>query len=477
MKGQVPLFLCELNQGGKLVRLNNYDFKANLHLYCWKDLNILLDVNSGAIHLLDSLACLLLQNIIDYQGDIKLALEQTLRFYPQEEVFDALNEFISLQSQGALFTQPDLPEFDLSSMKLKAICLNVAHACNMNCGYCFAAQGNFGLPASLMSLDTAKQAMEFLVENSGSIKNLEVDFFGGEPLLVFSMLRDLVSFCREREKEVDKRFNFTLTTNGLLLEDEVIDWVIANDISVILSLDGRKVVNDKHRLLNNGEGSYDLIVPKIKKMVARQPVSYFTRGTFTRFNLDFSRDLKHLIELGFDSISLEPAVGPDNGFSITEDDLPRVLLEYEKLTEVLLDNYRQGKDIEFFHYNLNLQQGPCLAKRVTGCGAGIEYLVITPEGEIYPCHQFVGDSDFYMGNIRQGIQNPDIGQRFAANQLKDKECINCWVRYFCGGGCHANAYYRNADLKKPHRVSCEMHKKRIEGAIYLDLCQQMSRKI
>ena len=454
------------------MQLSNYNFNTNLHMYSWKDLSILLDVNSGAIHLLDPVAYLLLQNIIAYRGRVNLALEQTARFYPLEEVTEALDELSSLQGQGALFTHADLPELDLSAMSLKAICLNVAHACNMKCQYCFAAQGNFGLPASLMSLDMAKQAMEFLIQNSGSIRNLEVDFFGGEPLLVFPMLRDLVSFCREREKETGKRFNFTLTTNAVLLKEEIIDWVIANDISVILSLDGRKMVNDQHRLLNNGEGSYDLIVPHIQKMVARQPISYFTRGTFSRHNLDFSRDLEHLIQLGFDCISLEPAVGPDNGFSILEPDLPRVLAEYERLTEVLLDNYRQGKEIEFFHFNLNLQRGPCLAKRVTGCGAGIEYLVITPEGEIYPCHQFVGDPDFYMGNIRQGIENPGIGQQFAANQLQNKECINCWARSFCGGGCHASAYYRNADLQKPHQVSCEMHKKRIEGAIYLDLCKQ-----
>jgi uncharacterized protein len=457
------------------VQINSYDFSANLHIYSWKDLSILLDVNSGAIHLLDPLAYLLLQNIIAYRGHVDLALEQTARFYPMEEVTEALDELSSLQEQGALFTHPDLPELDLSSMNLKAICLNVAHACNMKCEYCFAAQGNFGLQSSLMSLDLAKQAMEFLVQNSGPIKNLEVDFFGGEPLLVFPMLRNLVSFCREREKETGKRFNFTLTTNAVLLEEEVIDWVIANDISVILSLDGRKAVNDQHRLLNSGEGSYDLIVPKIQQMIARQPISYFTRGTFTRHNLDFSQDLEHLIKLGFDCISLEPAVGPDNGFSILEDDLPKVLSEYERLTEVLLENYRQGQEIEFFHYNLNLQQGPCLAKRVTGCGAGIEYLVITPEGEIYPCHQFVGDPDFYMGNVRSGIQNPSIVKQFAANQLKDKECIHCWARYFCGGGCHASAYYRNSDLQKPHRVSCQMHKKRIEGAIYLDLCKQMEK--
>jgi len=457
--------------------LNNYDFNSHIHLYSWKDLNILLDVNSGAIHLLDGLSNLLLKNIIEYKGCIDRAAEQTGRNFVPDDISEALIEFRSLQKQGALFSEPEIPEVDLSSMKVKAICLNVAHACNMKCEYCFAAQGNFGMKPALMSLATARQAMEFLLTNSGQIKNLEVDFFGGEPLLVADMLKELVSYCREREKGTGKRFNFTLTTNAVLLEDEIIDWVIENDISVILSLDGRKATNDSCRILNNGEGTYDLIVPHIQRMVAQHPISYFTRGTFTKKNLDFSKDLEHLIQLGFECISLEPAVGPDNGFSILEQDLPEVLAEYERLTEVLLENYMLGKKIDFFHYDLSLQRGACLAKRVTGCGAGIEYLVITPEGDIYPCHQFVGDSDFYMGDIFDGIKYPHIRQNFANNQLKDKECKDCWARYFCGGGCHASAYYRSMDLKKPHQVSCAMHKKRIEGAIYLDLKKQIAGKM
>ncbi len=457
--------------------LRNYDFSAHIHLYSWNDLNILLDVNSGAIHLLDGLSNLLLKNIIEYKECIGRAVAETEKSFSHDDILDALEELSSLKKQGALFSEPEIPHVDLSSMKVKAICLNVAHACNMKCEYCFAAQGDFGMKPALMALETAKQAMDFLLKNSGQVKNLEVDFFGGEPLLVADMLKDLVAFCREREKETGKRFNFTLTTNAALLEDDIIDWVIENNISVILSLDGRKTTNDCCRLLNNGEGTYDLIVPRIQKLVARHPISYFTRGTFTQQNLDFSRDLEHLIELGFECISLEPAVGPDNGYSIQEQDLPRVLDEYERLTEVLLENYTQGKEIEFFHYNLNLQRGSCLAKRVTGCGAGIEYLVVTPEGDIYPCHQFVGDPVFYMGDIFQGIKNLQIRQDFANNQLQDKVCRDCWARYFCGGGCHANAYYRSMDLKKPHQVSCEMHKKRIEGAIYLDLRKQMAGKM
>ncbi|MDD2621280.1 MAG: SPASM domain-containing protein, partial [Syntrophomonadaceae bacterium] len=263
----------------------------------------------------------------------------------------------------------------------------------------------------------------------------------------------------------------------LLLDDEVVNFVIDNEIGVILSLDGRKEVNDRHRILKNGEGTYDLILPRIKNMVEHNPVSYYVRGTFSRRNLDFANDLKHLIDLGFDCISLEPAVGPDNGFAIQAEDLPIVLQEYEKLTDLLLKYHLHEKAIHFFHYNLNLQKGPCLAKRSTGCGAGIEYLVITPEGDIYPCHQFVGEIGFKMGNIQQGQVDSKIRRKFESNQLKNKDCRYCWVRYFCGGGCHASAYSQQGDMSVPHLTGCIMHKKRIEGAIYLDLAKNLNGEI
>ncbi len=456
-----------------MIDKREYDFEAGIHLYRWNDLNILLDINSGAIHLLDELSMTLISHIINCKGNIAEAVLHTKVQYAEKDIQDALQEINSLEEAGALFSAPEMPEVDLSQMNVKAICLNVAHACNMQCKYCFAQQGSFGMKTSLMSLETAKKAMDFLIQQSGRIRHLEVDFFGGEPLLVADMLKDLVAYCRSREADTEKKFNFTLTTNTLLLSDEVNDWIMENDIAVILSLDGRKEVNDRHRLLNNGEGSYEMIVPNIQNLVDRQPISYFARGTFTRKNLDFSLDLQHMIDLGLDCISLEPAVGPDNGYSIQEEDLPRVLLEYEKLTEILLNCFLEGRDIEFFHYNLNLQKGSCLARRVTGCGAGTEYLVITPEGNIYPCHQFVGNDSFYMGNIYEGINRWEVRQRFEMNQMKDKECKNCWARYFCGGGCHANAYFSNSDMSKPHSVSCAMHKRRIEGAIYLDLKKQL----
>lgn len=454
--------------------LENYNFSANIHMYKWGKRNILLDVNSGAIHELDDMACETIQEIISQSGNVKQAIANLGSTYSGKDLEDLQAEIQEEMEAGALFTIDETPIISLLSLNIKAICLNVAHACNMNCHYCFASQGDFGMAPCLMDLETAKQSMDFLIEQSGEVHNLEVDFFGGEPLLVADMLKDLVAYCRMREKECRKRFNFTLTTNAILLEEEVQQWVIENDIALIMSLDGRKETHDRHRILKNGEGTYDRVMPRIKSMVAKKPVSYYVRGTFTRMNLDFSRDLEHMIEEGFDCISIEPAVGPDNGFSIEADDLPQVLQEYERLTDVLLNLYKKKKDIHFFHYNLNLQKGPCLAKRSSGCGAGVEYLVITPTGDIYPCHQFVGEKQFYMGNVKKHDLQGSIRHQFENNRMMDKECRWCWVRNFCGGGCAANAYFSNGDMKKPHAVSCEMHKKRVEGAIFLELEKQIN---
>lgn len=456
-----------------MLSLKNYNFKANLHLFKSRDLNILLDVNSGAIHVLDEPVYRLIENLIQLEGDWVKARELLAPEFSPEVISEVEAELKKAYQDGLVFTDSQDIDISLPSFYVKALCLNVAHACNMKCHYCFASQGDFGLTPSLMNLETAQKALDFLIERSGPIHNLEVDFFGGEPLLVADMLKQLVTYGRQREKETHKRFNFTLTTNCSLLDQDMIDFVIANDISVILSLDGRKETNDLHRVFNDGQGTYDKIVPKIKMMVERNPRSYFVRGTFTRKNLDFASDLKHMAELGFDCISIEPATGPNNGYSIQEEDLPQVLTEYEKLTDFLVQSREKGKEILFFHYNLQLQGGPCLAKRMSGCGAGIEYLVITPEGDIYPCHQFVGEKDFYMGNINDGQINRTIRQRFEKNQIKDKECSQCWTRYFCGGGCHANAYFINKDMSKPEKVSCRMHQKRVEEAIYMEMVKNL----
>ncbi len=454
-----------------MFQLINYDFNANIHYYEFKELKIILDVNSGAIHLLDEPAFKIVRNLVKHQGDFYRAMEDCSSEYSMEELTDTVYELLGLCEDGALFTEKDEdinPE--LFSLSTKALCLNVAHLCNMKCEYCFASQGDFNTKKGLMSIEVGRKAIDFLISKSEGRRNLEVDFFGGEPLLNIEVVKQIVNYARKREEETGHQFNFTLTTNSVLLTDEIMDFIISNDISIILSLDGRPEINDRHRLLNNGKGSYNIIMPNIRNAVARNPVSYYVRGTFTRHNPNFSLDVKHMAEQGFESLSMEPAVGADGDFSIRREDLPWVLAEYEKLTELLLDYFKKGQTVNFFHYNLNLQAGPCLAKRVSGCGAGSEYLVITPEGDIYPCHQLVGEKDFYLGNLAQNQLDEKIQAAFRANHLGNKpECVKCWARYFCGGGCHANNYYRNHDIKKPDEISCQMQKKRIEAAIYLDI--------
>lgn len=455
-----------------------YDFDANLHLFRHQDLNVLLDVNSGAIHILDDLSSCFINRLQYYKGDTDSVLSELGSIYGNDEVLEVLHDLEDARDAGFIFTQEAPLVVDWAGIPIKALCLNVAHACNMRCHYCFASQGDFGMNPCLMSFETGKKAFDFLISHSGLVKNLEIDFFGGEPLLNVEVIKALVLYGRELEIEYGKRFNFTLTTNALLLDDDIADFITKNDISVILSLDGRPTTNDRHRILKNGTGSYDIIVPKIKKMVERQPVSYYIRGTFTRRNLDFCNDLQHIIELGFDAVSLEPAVGSNNPWSITAEDLPQVLTEYDRLTDLLCSYYKSNQDVHFFHYNLDLQKGPCLAKRLSGCGAGIEYLVVTPEGDIYPCHQFVGESEFWMGSIHDDNLNDFIVEKFAGNRLRNKEqCIRCWARNYCGGGCHANAYHANGDMSVPDPVSCAMHRKRIEGAIYLELIKKLEGSI
>jgi len=459
-----------------LLPLANYDFQSNTHLFRWQDQNLLLDVNSGAIHVLDEMSYKFIEKLIAYQGNQEQVREVLAAEMPAEELDEIAEEIRDAYQAGAIFSAEDVLPVDLSRLNIKALCLNVAHACNMKCSYCFASQGDFGMNACLMSLETAKQALDFLMQKSGDIKNLEVDFFGGEPLLVAPMLKELVLYGRELEQQWNKNINFTLTTNALLLNEEMIQFVLDQKLGVILSLDGRPETNDRHRMLNDGSGSYDIIVPNIRKMVDSQPASYYVRGTFSKKNLDFAKDLQHIVDLGFNSVSLEPAVGADNGYSIQEEDLPAVLQEYERLTDLLYAYQQAGEPVDFFHFNLDLQKGPCLAKRVSGCGAGMEYLVVTPTGDIYPCHQFVGEEQFLMGNIWVDSLNEEIRKGFAHNHLQNKaECRACWARYFCGGGCHANAFHSNGDIKKPSQVSCAMHRKRIEGAIYLESMTKLNR--
>lgn len=455
-----------------------FDINTDLHVFQHKGINVLLDVNSGAISVLDDLGYRFILELKENKGDSQLVLDLLAKEYVTEEIQEFLTELESTRAAGAIFTPAQSPTLDWSQLPIKALCLNVAHTCNMKCHYCFANQGNFGLKAQLMDFSVGRKALDFLIARSGQAQNLEVDFFGGEPLLNWPVVTQLVRYGREMEPSTGKRVNFTLTTNALLLDDGIMDFIIENDISVILSLDGRCSTNDRHRIMSDGSGSYDIIVPRIKQMVARNPISHYIRGTFTKHNLDFSRDLSHIVELGFDAVSLEPAVGSANPYAIHASDLPSVLAEYDRLTEMLYSFHREGRDIHFFHYDLDLQKGPCLAKRLSGCGAGVEYLVITPEGDIYPCHQFVGESQFVMGNIESAELDGVIVATFAGNRLQDKEiCRKCWARNYCGGGCHANAYHANGDLSIPDAVSCAMHRKRIEGAIYLEIVKHLDASI
>ncbi|HWP96241.1 MAG TPA: thioether cross-link-forming SCIFF peptide maturase [Syntrophomonadaceae bacterium] len=455
----------------------NYDFSAHIHQYSWGGLYICLDVNSGAVHLLDEVGWRLVSLIADHHGDGQAAVEACAREFPLDEVQAAFHEIQQTVIQEALFTLPESLELDYSALSIKALCLNVAHRCNMNCRYCFASQGDFGRGEALMSSEIGRQAIDFLLEQSGSVRQVEVDFFGGEPLLNPRVIRDVVDYGEEQAARIGKKIHFTLTTNAVLLDQAMNDFIIDKGISVVLSLDGRPEINDYNRKMKNGSGSYDLVLPRIKALVQRQPVSHYIRGTFTRDTLDFASDFQHLVELGFESISLEPAVGPHKDFAIREEDLPAVLSEYERLVEILWNYQQEGKEISFFHLQLDLLRGPCLAKRLTGCGAGVEYLAVTPEGDLYPCHQLVGQDQFFMGNVGGSGINWHIKKIFASNHLIGKEeCRHCWGRYFCGGGCHANNYLANQALNRPHAVTCAMHRKRIEAGIYLHARTVMGKK-
>ncbi len=446
-----------------------YDFASNIHLFSMKGLNFVLDVNSGAVSLLDQVSFRFLSELVSTGGDVEEAEKRCSGFASSQELQEAKKEMEEARDSGYLFTAEEIPCLPLEDMPVKALCLNVAHKCNLHCRYCFAAQGSFGGEEMLMSPEVGRQAVDFLLAHSGEIKHLEIDFFGGEPLLNLGVIEDTVSYGKRRALESGKRINFTLTTNAVLLTRETVDFLNEENIAIILSLDGRPEINDANRITPAGKGSYHLVLPRIQMAVAQKPSSYYVRGTFTKDNLDFSQDLLHLIECGFDNISLEPAVGGANRFGITESELPRILEEYERLAEVILESYAKGRKINFFHFNIDFERGPCVAKRVTGCGAGVEYLAVTPQGEIYPCHQFVGNQDFVMGTVHEGLSNSSLRRLFAENQLFYKdECRKCWARYYCGGGCAANAYFENQDLKKPSSVTCAMQRKRVECAIWLE---------
>ena len=444
-----------------------------IHKYKLNGLNIVLDVNSGGVHLVDELTYDLLDNVeppFDAECPQKV-VDKLAKSYDEQDIRDCYDEIVELYNDKILFSEDDYEKYAQYSVAspVKAMCLNIAHDCQLRCKYCFASTGDFGKGRKLMSFETGKHAIDFLLENSGDRPNLELDFFGGEPLMNFNVVKQVVEYARSREKEYNKKFRFTITTNGLLLDDEKIEFINREMSNVVLSIDGRKEVNDYFRVLPNGQGCYDMILPKYQKLVAgRGDKEYYVRGTFTNKNLDFSNDVFALYEAGFDQISVEPVVGDDDIYALTEKDLPAVFAEYEKLAQKLLDNEKHCKKFNFFHFMLDLDQGPCAIKRLRGCGCGNDYVAITPDGDIFPCHQFVGIDEYKMGNIDEGTFNKEMNADFAKAHVYSKpDCRECWAKFYCSGGCNANNYQYMGDIRTAHKISCQLEKKRLECAIMM----------
>ena len=451
-----------------------------IHKFSMNDLNIVVDVNGGAVHVVDEITF----DVLDYYelNDAE-KIAKKLPKYTLDEIKETFDEIKSLVEDGLLYSPDnylDIDAFKNREPVVKAMCLHIAHDCNLKCKYCFASQGDFGGAKSIMSFEVGKKALEYLVDNSGSRKNLEVDFFGGEPLMNFEVVKQLVEYGNELAKEKGKNFRFTITTNGVLLDDEIIDYVNEHMHNVVLSLDGRKSINDDMRPTLNDKGSYDIIVPKFQKLIEkRKDKYYYVRGTFTRDNMDFSKDVLHFKDLGFDLTSVEPVVGDEsNPYALREEDLPKILDEYEKLAVEYSKMRVNNEPFRFFHFMVDLSQGPCVIKRMTGCGAGNEYLAITPEGDIYPCHQFVGQEEFKMGNVMEDkVELPkEMQETFKEAHIYAKdECSKCWAKFYCSGGCHANAFNFNNDILKPYDLGCQMQRKRLECALMVEASVMMNQ--
>ena len=460
-----------------------------IHQYQLNGYNIVLDVYSGSVHAVDELAydAIALVDKGESAESITAALLEKYKDHPEVtagEIAGCLEDIETLRQQGRLFTADTYAdkafEFKKRSTVVKALCLHVAHTCNLNCSYCFAAQGKFHGKVGLMSFETGKRALDFLIENSGTRRNLEVDFFGGEPLMNFQVCKDLVAYARSIEKEHNKNFRFTLTTNGIGITDEVIEWANKECHNVVLSLDGRKEVNDRFRVDIHGRGSYERIVPKFQKLVAaREGIpgkSYYMRGTFTHFNTDFTNDLFHMADdLGFRELSMEPVVtDPSSPSALTEEDLPKLFEQYEILAKDMLRREKEGRPITFYHYMIDLKHGPCIYKRISGCGSGTEYMAVTPWGDLYPCHQFVGDENYKLGNIWDGVTNTELRDEFKlCNVYARPDCADCWARLYCSGGCAANALHATGDIHGIYEYGCRVFRKRIECALMMKVAEAL----
>ena len=455
-----------------------------IHQYKNNGYNIVLDVNSGSVHVVDDTTydCIpVLEKLLEendkestaYYQD-KMVSSEELKSYEASEVKEICEELLSLKDMEQLFTKDIYENYVIDFKKrktvVKALCLHIAHDCNLACKYCFAEEGEYHGRRALMSFEVGKKALDFLVANSGNREHLEVDFFGGEPLMNFEVVKQLVEYGRTLEEPNHKKFRFTLTTNGVLLNDEIIEFLNKEMSNVVLSIDGRKEINDLMRPHRGGQGSYDEIVPKFKQVAeSRNQTNYYVRGTFTRNNLDFSEDVKHLADLGFEQISVEPVVAkPEDSYSLRDEDIPVLMQQYDKLAKDLLRRKKEGKGVNFFHFMIDLKGGPCVAKRLSGCGSGTEYLAVTPWGDLYPCHQFVGNEDFLMGNVDEGITREDIRDEFKTCNVYAKEkCKKCFAKFYCSGGCAANSYNFHHNINDAYDLGCELQRKRIECAIMM----------
>ena len=447
-----------------------------IHRYQKKGLNFVLDVNSGAVHLLDDISYAVSGLLDENMGDTcPQSIIDALPDYTADEIREAYDELYELKKAGQLFAQDDY--IDVSryipvNAPVKALCLHVAHDCNLRCKYCFASTGDFGQGRKIMPPEIAKKAIDFVIARSGVRHNIEVDFFGGEPLMAWDTVTQTVDYARSLEEKYNKKFRFTITTNGLLLDEDKRKYINENMDNCVLSLDGRREVNDEFRKTVAGTGSYDTIVPKFKALVdERDPnLDYYARGTFTSHNLDFAEDVLSIADAGFDRLSVEPVTAdPGCGYDLTEDDLPKIEAEYDRLTDIMLERKKEGKPFTFFHFMVDLDQGPCVVKRLRGCGAGYEYVAVTPDGDIYPCHQFVGKDEFKQGSVLDQSFNMDIAQKFAGMNIYSRpKCQKCWAKFYCSGGCSAANYNMNHDMNDSYDLGCEMERKRLECAIALN---------
>jgi len=456
-----------------------------IHQYKLGGYSIVLDVCSGGVHVVDEVAYEIIA-MFEHRSREEIMAAMAEKFADRaditaQDIAECYDQVVGLKEAGKLFA-PDTFRPMAGALKqktagvVKALCLHIAHTCNLNCSYCFASQGKYHGERAVMSFEVGKRALDFLIENSGSRRNLEVDFFGGEPLMNFQVVKDLVAYARSIEKEKGKNFRFTLTTNGVLVDDDVIQWANRECSNVVLSLDGRKEIHDRFRVDYAGKGSWEKIVPKFQKFVeAREGKNYYMRGTFTHANPDFLKDIQQMLDLGFNELSMEPVVcAPGDPSALTEADMAIVMEQYEQLAQLMLQKDREGKPFTFYHYMIDLTGGPCIYKRISGCGSGTEYMAVTPWGDLYPCHQFVGEEKFKLGNIWDGVTNTEVQSQFAAcNVYAHEECGDCWARLYCSGGCAANAYHSTGSVTGVYEDGCKLFRKRMECAIMVAIARAL----